>query len=978
MKRKLPIIPIICIVLLILLVAPDSLHQLETHGNVACDLSLEGTVSGQPPMGDWVVSNQTTLVGESLDIWAHVYITAGGNLTLVGCDVTMHSQKDWWTDPGVCCILVAEGGYLTLDNTHIHAGTSHKWYISADGGSGVDIQGCVFEGNYPNPTDDTSLNSVLCLGGWPTYMPLEYAVVKDNTIDGLEEAGIFIQSNNAEVSGNSITNVYNYGIEVMESPDANITHNTITNIGTVNDSGLMTGGTGIMLMDCENVAVSHNTVVSPATRGFGWRVDTSCDAPHCTGLREFDGNTVDGQAIFFQQDKSNILVGPGVKEVILHDCENITIDGFSGVSVSITSSNRVTIRNSEVTKCSIQTAFCSDVLIESNILQDTYLEDTVSVLWCSNVIVKNNTVNRTRAAASGIYTRWSSNIALESNSVSDAREWGITIMDDESVVASGNRVYNSGTAGIVSWRNSGVELKDNEIHNSKLSWWSLSDGGPYTGYCGIDVTECLGIIVSGNVVENSFLDGIWIDSSDNADIARNTVRNTGGRGIFVINSNRPSLEDNHIVNATWMGLGIYQCENSSISDIVLEDIKGCSVYWQNKFVFARISSFNNITLAGRAIALYQDQDSLAVNTDDIAGAILINCSHSRVEGLQGNFIGISHSNDVIVRSCTLSGAGVGFAYCTNSTVACCAIESTPFSNLTVYRGYISFGIVGISLYSCDNALVANNHLNDTERGAIDVFHSIPARIIGNEITDSGNDAIHLWQTREGTVTGNIVNNTWGHSISLESTSKLLLYLNYFGYSGNSSVGMTGASSQIKWDNGTYGNFYSEYQGVDQDSNGIGDTPYVIDEQNIDHYPLLDATPIDTHVRQLFSMAPQIRNVTVGPSPLVANTIAIFNATVTAEYSVTMVLLSYSLDNGATWTNKTMVTSGGVWTAVLTDLPAGTILYRVYAMDSLGNWAVSEQMETSVSVIDLLTLAAIVGFTLIAMLGLVVFFKRRTT
>ena len=101
MKRKLPIIPIICIVLLILLVAPDSLHQLETHGNVACDLSLEGTVSGQPPMGDWVVSNQTTLVGESLDIWAHVYITAGGNLTLVGCDVTMHSQKDWWTDPGV-------------------------------------------------------------------------------------------------------------------------------------------------------------------------------------------------------------------------------------------------------------------------------------------------------------------------------------------------------------------------------------------------------------------------------------------------------------------------------------------------------------------------------------------------------------------------------------------------------------------------------------------------------------------------------------------------------------------------------------------------------------------------------------------------------------------------------------------------------------------------------------------------------------
>lgn len=977
MKRKLPIMQVICIVLLILLIAPGSFRQLESHGQIACDPLLGKTVSGQPPISDWIVSNQTTLVGESLDIWARVRITAGGNLTLVGCDVTMHSQKDWWADPGVCCILVAEGGYLTLDTTHIHAGTPHKWYISADGGSGVDIQGCRFEGNYPNPQDST--NPVLCLGGYPTYMPLDYAVVKNNVIDGLEEAGIFIQSNNAEVSGNSITNVYGYGIEVMGSPDANITQNTITNVGSAIDSssGLMWGGTGIMLMNCENVAVSHNTVVNPATRGFGWSVDTSCDAQHCAGLREFDGNIVDGQGIFFQQDTSNILVGPGVKEVIIHNCENITIDAFNGVSVSVTSSSGVTIRDSEITRCSLQIAFCNGVLIESNILQDTYIGDTVSVLWCSNVIVRNNTVGRTHAAASGIYVRWSSNIALESNTVRDALEWGITIMDDESVLASENRVYNSGTAGIVSWRNSGADLKDNEVHNSKIAWWSLSEGGTYTGYCGIDVTECPEIDISNNLVENSFLDGIWVDSSDNARIVGNTVRDTGGRAIFVINSNGPALEDNQIVNATWMGLGIYQCENSSISNIVMENIRGLSVYWQNKFVFARIIGFNNVTLDGRGIELYQDQESPVIDSENLAGAIIINCSHSRVEGLQGNFVGVSHSNDVVVRGCTLSGAGVGFAYCANSTVACCTIGSTPFKNLTVYRGHISFGIVGITLYSSDNALVANNRLNDTERGAIDVFHSIPARIIGNDITNSGNDAIHLWQTREGTVTGNTVNNTGGHSISIESASKLLVYLNYFGYSGNASVGIIGASSQLKWDNGTYGNFYFDYQGDDKDGNGIGDTPYVINEQNIDHYPLVDAASINTHVRQLFSITPEIYNVTVGPSPLVANTMATFNATVTAEYSVTTVLLSYSVDNGATWTNKTMVVSGGVWTANLTDLQVGTILYRVYAMDSLGNWAVSGQMETSVSAFDIQTLAVIVVITSIAVVGIVLFLKKRS-
>lgn len=127
-----------------------------------------------------------------------------------------------------------------------------------------------------------------------------------------------------------------------------------------------------------------------------------------------------------------------------------------------------------------------------------------------------------------------------------------------------------------------------------------------------------------------------------------------------------------------------------------------------------------------------------------------------------------------------------------------------------------------------------------------------------------------------------------------------------------------------WDNGSIGNYWSDYatkylNASEVGNSGIGDTPYVIDANNIDHYPLM--APVD-------NTAPAIEVLSPAHGTYNASSIQL-SFTVDEPASP----IAYSLDG-----KENITITGNI---TLTGLANGVHDLTIYAKDKAGNVGTSE-------------------------------------
>jgi parallel beta-helix repeat protein len=162
-------------------------------------------------------------------------------------------------------------------------------------------------------------------------------------------------------------------------------------------------------------------------------------------------------------------------------------------------------------------------------------------------------------------------------------------------------------------------------------------------------------------------------------------------------------------------------------------------------------------------------------------------------------------------------------------------------NVNVVGNNVTGNNDGIEIFSM-HATVSENNITANLRNGISVIDTSGPNIGDNRISDNGNCGIFLHSSSDCQISANTItnngNSTSGAGIWLELSDHNIIHSNSF--LQNYINAYTVQSYSNSWDVGQSigGNYWSNYTGMDMDEDGVGDTPYVIDVDNVDNFPLM--------------------------------------------------------------------------------------------------------------------------------------------
>jgi parallel beta-helix repeat protein len=160
------------------------------------------------------------------------------------------------------------------------------------------------------------------------------------------------------------------------------------------------------------------------------------------------------------------------------------------------------------------------------------------------------------------------------------------------------------------------------------------------------------------------------------------------------------------------------------------------------------------------------------------------------------------------------------------------------NNVTIQNVKIQNFSTAISFNNSSYNTVSGNDIVDNDHG-INIYGSVYNTISRNNIADNYLRGIEIYESSEfNIISENNITNSKQYAISLYDCAYNRIFHNNI---INNTNQIRLSSSSSKWDDGypSGGNYLSDYTGTDNDGDGIGDTPYIIDENNQDNYPLME-------------------------------------------------------------------------------------------------------------------------------------------
>jgi len=382
----------------------------------------------------------------------------------------------------------------------------------------------------------------------------------------------------------------------------------------------------------------------------------------------------------------------------------------------------------------------------------------------------------------------------------------------DGIVVERDNIFLNGAGYTVQGTGSGIGISLAGRTNATLQDTAIKafDNGIVLGYSS-------NISIAENNITNNKVDGIVLGYSSNISIAENTITANSFDGIVLSYSSNISIAENTITANSFDGTFLYSSPNNSIArNSITNNGYGVYLYSSPNNSIAR----NNITNNGYGVYLYSSSDnsiaenSITASTDD--GVHLV-----------------SSSNISIARNSITANSfdGVYLYSSPNNSIA--------ENSITANNWY------GIDLDYSYNVSIAGNTITANNWYGVYLYSSPNNSIVGDNITNSF-DGIYLYSSPNNSITENNITNNGGGLLLGSSPSNSIYHNNFVNNTVQAIIRMTASNT---WDNGypSGGNYWSDYTGADfyggpyqneTASDGIGDSPYVIDASNQDNYPLM--------------------------------------------------------------------------------------------------------------------------------------------
>jgi len=607
---------------------------------------------------------------------------------------------------------------------------------------------------------------------------------------GQGEASVWVHTDNVAITELTIQNISDAGILLLDANNSTIRDNTII-------EGHIYAKNGIYISSTSGNSIIGNNTITKNSAYYG--------AKYGIFLSSSSGHLISNNNVLYSADIGIYLFGDCYDNTISGN--TISNNGYMGIYILDSDNNTIsgnTISNTWDSGLKLIFGSAGN-LISGNIITDSDYKGLNLFSGQNNVIVENTIQNN----GQGIYSYAASNNVIHHNNF---------INNDEQIyfIDAPNNTWDDGEGEGNYWSDyNGTDNDKDGIGDTYLPWQGVdwhplihpwgsirnidtgltyvtiqkainapetSDGDAIevkagTYYENVVVDKSLTLIGEGpstTIIDGSGMGDVVTVQANNVHIGQLMIQN-GQYGIRV-DSNNTVVSSNTVSNNGYYGIFLENCKNTSVIDNTVTNSDSVAVY---------LIYCNNVSVSGNTVANNTGSGIFVYRS--INAIVSSNMVSNNKDFISG--IGITINNN-------MPGLGVG--------------------NSTVVGNMVVDNYDGIRVHtSRDNVIRSNTVLNNSNYG------------------------IYLHSSRYNNITENWVsNNKWG--ILLSSSMNNTVYHNniidniYQAHASESPFLLN------KWDDGypSGGNYWSDYTGQDVNGDGIGDTPYVINQYSKDDYPLM--------------------------------------------------------------------------------------------------------------------------------------------